>query len=100
MGSSAKLLLPPATSQLSDDLAGRDDDPVEAAIVADRREKLVQALSVLPREQRRAVGLAYYAGYSHAEIAREMHTPIGTVKSRLRIALQRLRLVLNDKVRV
>lgn len=48
-------------------------------------------LGSLPDDQRRAVELAYFEGLSHAELARRLGEPLGTVKSRLRLAFDKLR---------
>lgn len=55
------------------------------------REEVRAALRQLDPLQREALGLAYYAGMSHVEIAAHTGTPVGTVKSRLRLGLLRLR---------
>ena len=55
-----------------------------------------QALEGLPEEQRRMVQLAYFEGLSHAEIARRTGDPLGTVKTRLRLAHQKLEEALQD----
>ena len=55
-----------------------------------------QALAALPEEQRRVVELAYFDGLSHAEIARRTGAPLGTVKTRLRLAHQKLEDGLRD----
>jgi RNA polymerase sigma-70 factor (ECF subfamily) len=52
------------------------------------------ALAALPDEQREAVRLAYFGGLTHSEIARELGIPIGTVKTRLRLAFGKLRTAL------
>ncbi len=52
------------------------------------------ALAALPPEQRDAVRLAYFQGLTHSEIASELDIPIGTVKTRLRLAFDKLRVAL------
>jgi RNA polymerase sigma-70 factor, ECF subfamily len=49
------------------------------------------ALDALPPDQRRVVELAYFSGYTHTEIAEVIDAPLGTVKGRMRLGLQRLR---------
>lgn len=55
------------------------------------REAIQQALTSLSPEQRQAIELAYFGGYTYPEIARMTDTPLGTVKSRLRLGLEKLR---------
>ena len=50
-----------------------------------------RALLDLPEAQRRTIELAYFGGYTHAELAEIMGVPLGTVKGRMRIGLQKLR---------
>jgi RNA polymerase sigma-70 factor (ECF subfamily) len=57
-------------------------------------ESVHAALATLPAEQREAVELAYFRGLTHAEIARMLEIPMGTVKSRLRLAIGKLRTAL------
>jgi RNA polymerase sigma-70 factor, ECF subfamily len=49
------------------------------------------ALTELPPEQRRVIELAYFGGFTHLEIASMLGTPVGTVKGRMRLGLQKLR---------
>ena len=49
------------------------------------------ALDELPSEQRRVIELAYFGGFTHTEIASMLDTPIGTVKGRMRLGLEKLR---------
>ncbi len=55
-------------------------------------ETVTQALAQLPRTQRQAIELAYFGGLSQQQIATETNTPLGTVKSRMRAALDTLRI--------
>jgi RNA polymerase sigma-70 factor, ECF subfamily len=55
------------------------------------RERISQALRGLPQEQRATIELAYFGGFSHSEIARLLRIPLGTVKGRLRLGMDKLR---------
>jgi RNA polymerase sigma-70 factor (ECF subfamily) len=57
-------------------------------------ESVHAALAALPPEQHEAVRLAYFAGLTHSEVARELGIPLGTVKTRLRLAFDKLRVAL------
>lgn len=52
---------------------------------------LRKLLLKLPAEQRQLIELAFYAGYTHSELAELLHLPLGTVKTRLRMGMQKLR---------
>ena len=58
---------------------------------AAERQTVWDALGTLPAEQRDAVVLAFFQGLSHQEIATCLHTPLDTIKARIRRALQTLR---------
>jgi RNA polymerase sigma-70 factor (ECF subfamily) len=58
-----------------------------------------EAVSRIPAEQRETVEMAYFAGMTHVEIAEAMGVPLGTVKSRLRIAFEKMRDELRPRVR-
>lgn len=65
-------------------------DPWEAISMSLEREAVTEALSRLPAEQRQAVELAYYGGYTLREIAEISQVPTSTVKGRMRLALEKL----------
>lgn len=66
-------------------------DPAPRALEGERAEAVRAALTVLPDAQREAVVLAYWGGLTAEEIAGRTDTPLGTVKSRLRLGLAKLR---------
>ena len=68
-----------------------DGDPAHEAALAETREAVRQALQHLPEAQRRPIELAYFGGLSQAEIATMLDEPLGTIKTRMRLALQKLR---------
>lgn len=59
-----------------------------------REERVRSALAQLPEEQREVVRLAFFIGQSHSEIAEASGLPLGTVKSRIRLAFGRLRQII------
>lgn len=89
-------------SLLSDRVADPSQEPAaplsgeDIAITTEREEEIQRALGTLSSEQATIVRLSYFADKPHAEIARELAIPLGTVKSRIRLALNRLRVVLDS----
>jgi RNA polymerase sigma-70 factor (ECF subfamily) len=59
-----------------------------------RGESVRRALDRLPTEQKKSIELAYFSGYTQSEIAALMEVPLGTVKGRMRIGLQKLKVML------
>lgn len=85
-----------ATSDRHDRLGRRDVEPaydevVEAVETRLEREAVRRCLDSLTDLQRESVGLAYYGGYSYREVAELLEVPLGTVKTRMRDGLIRLR---------
>jgi RNA polymerase sigma-70 factor (ECF subfamily) len=73
--------------------------PPDQEVMAIRdSEQVREALLVLPDEQRELIRLAFYKGWSHAKIAEDTNMPLGTVKSRLRLAFAKLREALEGRV--
>lgn len=70
--------------------------PDEMLAEKERQERVRLALAELPGEQREVVVLAYIEGLSQSAIATRLGLPLGTVKSRMRIAYQKVRVALED----
>ena len=84
-------------------LEERFEAPERTDVVAARREEATEvrnALSSLPAEQSKVIELAYFGGFSHSEIANMLETPVGTVKGRIRLGLEKLRGQLGDVMEV
>jgi RNA polymerase sigma-70 factor (ECF subfamily) len=65
-------------------------DPSDAAVLGQDRARVAAAMKELPPEQRVVVELAYFEGLSQREIAERTGDPLGTVKTRARLALEKL----------
>lgn len=61
------------------------------------RERILRAMSQLPKEQRDAIDLAYFNGFTYQEVAQKTQVPLGTVKGRMRLGMQKLRNILADE---
>jgi RNA polymerase sigma-70 factor, ECF subfamily len=80
-----------------------DDAPIaagdatdESVEVREERRRVQAALAQLPPDQREALELAYYGGFTQAELAERLGVPLGTIKSRMFTALSRLRDLLTE----
>ena len=69
----------------------------DAAYVTELRGIVREALGTLSAEQREALELAYYGGMSHSEIAERLGQPLGTVKTRIRLGMMKLREILKPE---
>ena len=74
-----------------------EHDPQEFAELSQQRERVQAALAQLPADQRQALAMAYFSGYTQRQIAEVLKQPLGTVKTRLRLAMQKLRDFLRDE---
>lgn len=72
------------------------DDPALAAVLSDERGAVRRAMEVLPPEQRLAIQLAYFGGLTQLEIANKTGQPLGTIKTRIRLGMQKMRAALED----
>jgi RNA polymerase sigma-70 factor (ECF subfamily) len=70
---------------------GEESDPSDLVALGDDAERIARALAELPEPQLEVITLAYFHGLSHGEIAERLAEPLGTVKSRIRLGLNRLR---------
>jgi len=84
----------PAPLEVAEQRAADED----TALMAERnveQQTVREALQTLPEAQRRTIELAYFGGYTHVELAELMGVPLGTVKGRMRIGLQKMRRALD-----
>ena len=91
----------PAPKLDLDDEAALESQPAgeRTEVEAIRREtarRLRQALRILPREQSQVIELAYFGGFSHSEIAEMLGAPLGTIKGRMRLGLEKIRVTLAE----
>lgn len=68
-----------------------EPDQHDVLELAQETDRLAEAMALLPEKQRELIERAYFSDLSHSEIAAETGLPLGTIKSRIRLALERLR---------
>ena len=79
--------------------ASEQDDPALTAELSDQRRLILAALKQIPTEQREIIELAYFGGLTQQEIAERLSQPLGTVKTRIRLGMQKLRAALTPELK-
>jgi RNA polymerase sigma-70 factor (ECF subfamily) len=91
-----------ARQRLADSAAQNPTDSTSDAVAdtlhSEQREIVARALAALPEEQRHTLNLAYFEGLTQSEIAEQLDTPLGTVKTRMRSGMIKLRELLGDQI--
>ena len=75
-------------------IIAKDTLPEEDLLIKERRDRINQALAQIPTEQRITIELAYFQGLTQKEIAERTNVSLGTVKTRIRLALTKLKPIL------
>ncbi len=70
--------------------------PFELAVQSIERQRIFHALECIPAEQRQPIELAYFEGYTQQEIADKLREPLGTIKTRMRLGMLKLRGLLQE----
>ena len=89
-----QVLLDPADELTLERMPDQSADVAEAAWTAIKHRQVYAALTDLPTEQRRVIELAYFGGLTRQEIAAKTGEPLGTIHTRARLALKKLRAAL------
>ncbi len=76
------------------------EGPEDLVAAADAAAHLAEAMAALPEQQSAVLQLAYFEGLSQSEIATRLGLPLGTVKGRVRLALERMRMLVEDDTAV
>ena len=91
-----------ARQRLADSAAQNAPDEASDAVTdtlhSEQKEIVARALASLPEEQRRTLNLAYFEGLTQSEIAEKLDTPLGTVKTRMRSGMIKLRELLGEQM--
>lgn len=77
---------------------GPMSDPAQVVVDRERCERVARALATLPEAQRTAIQLAFYDGLSHTDVAQKLGEPLGTIKTRIRLGMSKLRAVLTNEL--
>jgi RNA polymerase sigma-70 factor (ECF subfamily) len=86
----------PLPTEGEQDLPSTQPEVWEEAWLKERSELVRKVLAQLPPEQRQVIELAYFGGYTHAEMAERWNIPLGTVKGRMRLGLRKMKSLLHE----
>ncbi|HZU67657.1 MAG TPA: sigma-70 family RNA polymerase sigma factor [Ktedonobacteraceae bacterium] len=86
----------PLQTENEQDPPGEQPDVWEEAWQDEQHRIIRTVLDQIPPEQRQVIELAYFGGYTHAEIAEQWNIPLGTVKGRMRLGLQKMKCLLQE----
>jgi RNA polymerase sigma-70 factor, ECF subfamily len=86
----------PLQTENEQDPPGEQPDVWEEAWRDEQHHLIRTVLDQIPADQRQVIELAYFGGYTHAEIAEQWHIPLGTVKGRMRLGLQKMKYLLQE----
>ncbi len=84
-------LTDPIDSTIATTLRDQEPTPFERQVDVELRTLVSRALSELPDAQKEALELAYYEGLSHTEIAARLNQPVGTIKTRIKLGMTKLK---------
>jgi RNA polymerase sigma-70 factor (ECF subfamily) len=87
----------PLQTDNEQDPPGEQPDVWEQTWQGEQSRMIRAVLDQIPAEQRLVIELAYFGGYTHAEISAKYNIPLGTVKGRMRLGLQKMRLLLSEQ---
>ena len=83
--------------EVTNDAVFSADGPEEVTELALQQQRVRAAVAELPADQQQVLALAFFNGLTHREIAEKLGEPLGTVKTRIRLAMQKLRQALQDE---
>ncbi|MDE3089505.1 MAG: sigma-70 family RNA polymerase sigma factor [Chloroflexota bacterium] len=70
--------------------------PLDLALQSAERRRIVDALNQIPADQRRPIEMAYFEGFTQQEISDKLNQPLGTIKTRMRLGMQKLKTLLDE----
>ena len=87
----------PLQADNEQDPPSEQSDVWEHAWQSEQHRIICEVMEQIPNEQRMVIELAYFGGLTHAEIAEQYHIPLGTVKGRMRLGLQKMKALLAER---